>query len=913
MLNGNFEYTFTERKRKLPKGDVRTYVASTAPFTLSFWLRDPSDLSPPSEGVALDLPVATVDGELVTGRIDLTLQVNEDNVHSLLPLSGPRGGVGKEEVAQAVKGDVQAALSLGLQGKTFGDLRGNAEGIRVDLRNKFAASVRRYGLWLRDLNVTWGLTIEEQEKIKEQRHQSIIRDIERERELNELGGVQQPDDGAEPVPPATYTSTSTPIPTSTEDLRGRPPNDSDKLSSAKSSSNFSRDDEEIWFSYLKDHGFENPRLSSVFLDQKEATDILANKGPREYRFAVRTHDPTNYSPTKYSQEYLEDRKGHITIRYSVPTGARTEWQKLFGPEPARKPDFYAYGWKDGKGKIDDYVIIDIRTLRQLHKRGKLSQYEKDHKEFWGDSTFVYLPIRYLNNFTNGRLVSFHSPNHPSLFSPSPGVKPRRKTGFGRQPTPREAIGIGIAAVLVAVVIVWFPMIGSNNGPPQDRSALAVAPPPTSEPTRTPTATARAITWALAVQNTPTATHSPTPAPTDTPTPTNTPVPTDTPTPTPTNTPVPTATPTSTFTPTPTATHTPTPTATSTPVPTPTHTPTPVPTATLTPTPVPTPTATPTPVPTAPPTPSPTPTSTIVPTATSTPVPTATSTPAPTATSTPTPTPTPEAFQRGRIAFDSNRDGNGNIYVVNADGTGLYRVTSHPEWDLSPAWSPDGRRIAFESYRDQNWEIYVINANGSGVTRLTNHDEGDHAPAWSPDGRRIAFESYRAGDGNKEIYVMNADGGGVTRLTNNLAWDGSPTWSPDGSRIAFESKRDGNSEIYVMYSDGTGLTRITNDPAWDESPTWSLDGSRIAFHTDRDGNKEVYVMNADGAGATRLTDRPETDSAPAWSFDGWGIAFESETADGGWDIYVMGRDGSSPIRLIVGDSNDKNPSWTSPPP
>ena len=329
--------------------------------------------------------------------------------------------------------------------------------------------------------------------------------------------------------------------------------------------------------------------------------------------------------------------------------------------------------------------------------------------------------------------------------------------------------------------------------------------------------------------------------------------------------------------------------------------------------LPTPTATPSPVPTATPTPSPTPTSTLVPTATSTPVPTATSTPAPTATSTPTPTPTPEAFQRGRIAFDSNRDGNGNIYVVNADGSGLHRVTSHPEWDLSPAWSPDGRRIAFESYRDQNWEIYVINANGSGVTRLTNNDEGDHAPAWSPDGRRIAFESYRAGDGNKEIYVMNADGGGVTRLTNNLAWDGSPTWSPDGSRIAFESKRDGNSEIYVMYSDGTGLTRITNDPAWDESPTWSLDGSRIAFHTDRDGNKEVYVMNADGAGATRLTDRPEADSAPAWSFDGWGIAFESETADGGWDIYVMGRDGSSPIRLIVGDSNDKNPSWTSPPP
>ena len=195
MLDGNFEYTFTERKRKLPKGDVRTYVASTALFTLSFWLRDPSDPSPPSEGVALDLPVLTADGQLVTGRIDITLSVIEDNVDSLLALSGQRGAVGKEEVAQAVKGDVQAALSLGLQGKTFGDLRGDPEvfqGIRGALRSECASAVRQYGLWLRDLNVTWGLTPEEREGVKEQRHLSTVRDIEREAEIGEARPQQQP-------------------------------------------------------------------------------------------------------------------------------------------------------------------------------------------------------------------------------------------------------------------------------------------------------------------------------------------------------------------------------------------------------------------------------------------------------------------------------------------------------------------------------------------------------------------------------------------------------------------------------------------------------------------------------------------------------------------------------------------------
>ena len=84
----------------------------------------------------------------------------------------------------------------------------------------------------------------------------------------------------------------------------------------------------------------------------------------------------------------------------------------------------------------------------------------------------------------------------------------------------------------------------------------------------------------------------------------------------------------------------------------------------------------------------------------------------------------------------------------------------------------------------------MNADGSGVTRLTVNDAVDSSPAWSPDGRRIAFDSTR--DGNFEIYVMNADGSGVTRLTNNDAWDWYPDWSPDGRRIAFDSNRDGNA-------------------------------------------------------------------------------------------------------------------------
>ena len=237
-------------------------------------------------------------------------------------------------------------------------------------------------------------------------------------------------------------------------------------------------------------------------------------------------------------------------------------------------------------------------------------------------------------------------------------------------------------------------------------------------------------------------------------------------------------------------------------------------------------------------------------------------PTPTPTPPPTPTLTPGPGPSGRIAFTSYRDGNWEIYVMNANGSGQTRLTNNPARDWDPASSPDGSQIAFTSDRDGNPQIYMMNADGSGQTRLTNNTAYDERPAWSPHGSRIAFTSSR--DGNDEIYAMNADGSGQTRLTNNSSPDFDPAWSPDGSKIAFESDRDGNMEVYVMNADGSGQTRLTNNPARDMEPAWSPDGSKMAFESDRDGNLEVYVMNADGSGQTLLTNDPADDWAPAWS-------------------------------------------------
>ena len=265
---------------------------------------------------------------------------------------------------------------------------------------------------------------------------------------------------------------------------------------------------------------------------------------------------------------------------------------------------------------------------------------------------------------------------------------------------------------------------------------------------------------------------------------------------------------------------------------------------------------------------------------------------------------------GRIAFGSERDGNLEIYVMNADdASGLRRLTESPGKDGDPAWSPDGARIVFESDRDGPLEIYVMNADGSDPTRLTFSDAGagfiNVEPAWSPDGGRIAFASNRSG--NAHVYVMNADGSGVERLTE-VPGQG-PEWSPDGDRVAFTSVDEGgNFDVFVASADGSELTRLTNNAAKDTEPAWSPDGTRIAFRSERDGNPEIYVMNADGSAPVRLTNNAADDTEPAWSPDGTRITFRS-FRDKNDDIYSMFDDGSSQLRLTSDPAADFTPVWT----
>jgi Tol biopolymer transport system component len=204
--------------------------------------------------------------------------------------------------------------------------------------------------------------------------------------------------------------------------------------------------------------------------------------------------------------------------------------------------------------------------------------------------------------------------------------------------------------------------------------------------------------------------------------------------------------------------------------------------------------------------------------------------------------------------------------------GLRRLTDDPAGNFEPAISPDGRRIAFASSRDGNAEIYVMNADGSEPRRLTHDPHSDTAPSWSPDGRYLAFLSDRGG--GDRIYLLEAaaldlptppEGLRHRRLTadRDLLAEAEITWAPTSDRIALIGVGDRTTSMWIAEVPTGNLRRLTDDGALDQGPSWSPSGEHVAFASNRDGELDIYRVNADGGAPTRLTQEPGADWLPRW--------------------------------------------------
>ena len=283
----------------------------------------------------------------------------------------------------------------------------------------------------------------------------------------------------------------------------------------------------------------------------------------------------------------------------------------------------------------------------------------------------------------------------------------------------------------------------------------------------------------------------------------------------------------------------------------------------------------------------------------------------------TPGPIDVSSLSGRIVLSSSTD---DVYVVNADGTALRRLTRNPGWDFDPSWSADGRRIVYRSQTaTRNDELLVMDADGSDKRNLTRSRTIEWGPSWSPDGRWIAYNSDASGAGRMELYVMRPDGSGKRRVAR--IYGEYPTWSPDGRRLAFMSQtpeRTENYEIWVVNVDGSGLRRLTHTPGSDGWPAWSPDGRRIAFSSIRDDcsvsrRKDclrtgdigpfhtIYVMNADGSEQRRLS--RTFGQFPEWSPDGRYLLFAPH-------LNVIRPDGTGLTQIPVRDlpAEAEMPDW-----
>jgi TolB protein len=280
---------------------------------------------------------------------------------------------------------------------------------------------------------------------------------------------------------------------------------------------------------------------------------------------------------------------------------------------------------------------------------------------------------------------------------------------------------------------------------------------------------------------------------------------------------------------------------------------------------------------------------------------------------------------GTLAFQSdvrgadNPDGRNHIFTIDLATGAIAQLTSgRNHHDQHPRWSPDGKRISFVSTRQggNQFDLYVMDANGSNVTRVTDHPANDFDPMWMPDGQSLIFSSER--DSRSDLYRVWLNDRHVDRLTHHFVGRAiMPNVSPDGKSVAFAAQtlqrlQFWDFQVHVLDL-ATGKTRALDNSGGACWPNWSPDGKQLANVLLAKEPSAIQIRNADGGGARELaTDPKRWAYYPDWSKDGKLIALSvspqhHEGED--WDLAIVPTDGSRPLqKLTTGPGNDRLPDW-----
>jgi TolB protein len=204
-------------------------------------------------------------------------------------------------------------------------------------------------------------------------------------------------------------------------------------------------------------------------------------------------------------------------------------------------------------------------------------------------------------------------------------------------------------------------------------------------------------------------------------------------------------------------------------------------------------------------------------------------------------------RRYRWDFDKHMD----IFEAHPDGTALKRLTDSPGYDAEGSYSPDGKQIVFCSQRSGNLQIWIMDADGTNPRQLTTA-KGCYngGPFFSPDGKRVIFRSDRKEKDRLQLYVINADDTGERALTDRPTWVcWGPFWHPDGRHVIYAGADHGtggrpNYDLYWLDVDTSKETRITFAPGADVLPAFNRDGTKLMWTSTRDGRSASQLYLAD---------------------------------------------------------------------
>lgn len=251
-------------------------------------------------------------------------------------------------------------------------------------------------------------------------------------------------------------------------------------------------------------------------------------------------------------------------------------------------------------------------------------------------------------------------------------------------------------------------------------------------------------------------------------------------------------------------------------------------------------------------------------------------------------------------------------------------------DYEASWSPDGRLIVLISSRHGGLKVHILSptdgGSGSSMRQITSGPDEDDSPAWSPDGKQITFVSVH--NDISDIFVMNTDGSNVRQVTHEMGQNIHPMWSPDGSRILFNTthysaeptldkapaerrvigeKRDDSIDLATIRPDGTDLKPITHGGGFTYA-SFSPDGKSILHRRQHGTISQIYLMNADGSNDRNLSGSAASDGWPSWSPDGRRIVFSRHMTNG-FQIFVMTQDGGNVRQLTDAPGEFVNPRWS----